>query len=204
MKNKYKVSIIVPCYNSEEWIVKCLDSIPKREDIEVIVVNDGSTDLTIYRLQKYKEQEYKELKIIDYKTNKGVSYARNKAIDKAKGEYILMLDSDDYMYSNVFLRIVDDYLCKDYDMVFYNMENNVKYVFIADQNNYQCKYGNFKFIKREFLGNLRYTVGKQYAEDKELHLKLLDKNPKYCFIPEVMYHYNYPRKGSLSAIGENR
>jgi hypothetical protein len=89
-------------------------------------------------------------------------------------------------------------------MVFYDMENNVKYVFKSDQNNYQTKYGNFKFIKKSFLGDLRYTVGKQYAEDKELHLKLMEKYPLCYFTHKVMYHYNFPRKGSLSAIGENR
>lgn len=204
MEKKIKVSVIIPAYNAEKWIRKCLESIPKRKDIEIIVVNDGSTDKTMGYLKNYKAFRYKDLIIIDYGSNKGVSYARNQGIEVADGEYILMLDSDDYIYPKVFNEIVDSYLDKDYDMVFYDMENNVKYRFLADQNNYQCKYGNFKFIRREFLGDLRYTVGKQYAEDKELHLKLMEKYPYCYFTHKLMYHYNYPRKGSLSAIGENR
>lgn len=204
MEKKIKVSIIIPCWNSEKWVLDCLKSIPKRNDIEIICINDGSTDRTIGYLTNFEKYSKQNVKIIDYKENKGVSYARNQGIDVADGEYIVMLDSDDYIYPKVFNNIVDNYLDKDYDMVFYNMENNVKYVFKSDQNNYQCKYGNFKFIRREFLGDLRYTVGKQYAEDKELHLKLMEKYPQCYFTHKVMYHYNYPRKGSLSAIGEKR
>lgn len=202
--NKIKVSVIIPCYNSAKWIVSCLNSIPKRDDIQIIVLNDGSTDNTRDIILKYKEKKRKDLIFYDIKPNKGVSYARNKGIDISSGEYILMLDSDDYLYSKSFDKIVDNYLNGEFDMVFYNMDNNVKYVFEANQNNYKCKYGNFKFIKREFLGDLRYTIGKQYAEDKELHLKLMDKYPYCYFTHELMYHYNFPREGSLSAIGENR
>lgn len=208
MEKKIKVSIIIPCWNSAEWIEKCLKSIPKRDDIEIICINDGSTDDTPHLLFQYylesKLGKTNKTKYIDLKENKGVSYARNQGIDVADGEYIVMLDSDDYIYPKVFNNIVDNYLDKDYDMVFYNMENNVKYVFKADQNNYQCKYGNFKFIKREFLGDMRYVEGMQYAEDKDLHLRLMDKYPSCYFTHQVLYHYNYPRKGSLSAIGENR
>ena len=204
MEKKIKVSIIIPCYNSEDWIIDCLKSIPKRDDIEVICIDDGSTDDTFKKILKYRDTKYDKLMTIHIEKNKGVSYARNQGIDVADGEYILMLDSDDYLFTGVFNEIVDNYLNKDYDMVFYDMENNVKYKFLADQNNYQCKYGNFKFIKRSFLGDLRYTVGKQYAEDKELHLKLMEKYPYCYFTHQLMYHYNYPRKGSLSAIGEKR
>ena len=199
-----KCSIIIPCYNSEKWIIKCLKSIPKRNDIEIICIDDGSTDDTLKIIYKFYKDYTTNIQVIKYKENQGVSYARNQGIDVADGEYLLMLDSDDYIDGKVFNEIVDNYLDGENDMVFYDMENNVKYVFKSDQNNYQCKYGNFKFIKREFLGDLRYTVGKQYAEDKELHLKLMEKYPLCYFTHKVMYYYNWPRKGSLSAIGENR
>lgn len=206
MEKKIKVSIIIPCWNSIGWIEACLRSVPKRADIEIICIDDGSTDNTCGLILKYftSQKKFKNYEIIQSDCNKGVSAARNFGIDIAKGEYILMLDSDDYIYPKVFNDIVDNYLDKDYDMVFYNMENNVKYVFKADQNNYQCKYGNFKFIKREFLGDMRYVVGMQYAEDKDLHLRLMKKYPSCYFTNQTMYHYNYPRKGSLSAIGEKR
>lgn len=203
MEKKIKCSIIIPCYNSVEWIEKCLNSIPKRDDIEIICINDGSSDKTLDILEEYKKNEYKDLKIITYDTNKGVSYARNKGISASKGEYIVMIDSDDYIYGNVFNKIVDTYLNGE-DLVFYDLENNGKIRFEANQNNYKCKYGMFKFIKRSFLGDMRFKIGLQYAEDKELHLRMMEKYPVCYFTREIMYHYNYPRKGSLSAVGERR
>ena len=202
--NNISVSIIIPAFNSEKWITKCLNSIPKRDDIEIICIDDGSTDDTFNLISKIFAKRKENNILLHYNKNQGVSYARNKGIDKAQGEYILMLDSDDYIDSKVFNEIVDNYLNGEYDMVFYDMLNNFNYRFESNQNNYQSKYGNFKFIKRHFLGDLRYTVGKQYAEDKELHLKLMEKYPYCYFAKKVMYYYNWPRKGSLSAIHENR
>lgn len=204
MKKKIKVSVVIPCYNSEKWINKCLDSIPKRKDIEIIVVNDGSSDNTKGKLITYREFYYKNLIVVSYKDNKGVSYARNKGIEEAKGQYIVFIDSDDYIYGDVFNKIVDNYLDGVNDMVFYDMENNGYFRFFANQDNYKSKYGMYKFIKMDFLGDLRFVEGMQYAEDKDLHLKMMEKYPKCKFSNEIMYHYNYPRKGSLSAIGENR
>jgi len=199
-----KVSVIIPCYNVDEWLNKCLDSIPKRNDIEIICINDGSTDKTAFVLEKYKKRKYKDLIIIDYGENKGVSYARNAGIEASTGEYLVFIDSDDYIYKDVFNRIVNTHLNGEYDLIFYDLENNTKYRFTATQDNYQCKYGMFKFIKRSFLGDMRFVEGMQYAEDKDLHLRMLEKYPYCYFTNEIMYHYNYPRSGSLSAIGENR
>ena len=126
MENSTKVSVIIPCYNSSEWIIKCLNSIPKRDDTEIICINDGSSDKTLDILEEYKKNEYKDLKIITYKKNKGVSYARNCGIDMSSGEYLVMIDSDDYIYPDIFNKIVDNYL-KEAELVFYDMESNAKF-----------------------------------------------------------------------------
>jgi len=202
-KKELKVSVIIPVYNQQDLVIRCLDSVPKRKDIEIIVINDGSTDNTILSLQKYQDEVYENLKIITYDKNKGVSYARNQGLKVAKGEYILMLDSDDYIFSNEFERIMDKYL-KGRDMIYYNMEDNNKNVYTCNEQNYTCRWGMFKFIRRDFIKKLRFRVGKQYAEDKEFTMKLLDRDPRLTFTGLTMYHYNYPRSGSLSAIGENR
>ena len=198
---KIKVSVIIPCYNQEELVIKCIDSVPKRDDIEIIAINDGSTDDTYKSLLKCKEK-YDKLQIISYKTNKGVSFARNQGLDVAKGEYVLMIDNDDYIDGVLFNKIVDNYL--NYDMVFYDMINNNGNTYICLPNNYQCRFGMFKFIKRSFIGDTRFIVGMQYAEDKEFTLELLKKNPTFYCTGLVMYHYNFPRRGSLSFIGERR
>jgi len=86
-----KLSIIVPAYNAESSIRRCLDSIPIRDDIEVIVIDDGSDDDTAEILRDYEDR----FRIIYGMENKGVAYARNIGMRKAKGEYITFLDSDD-------------------------------------------------------------------------------------------------------------
>ena len=201
--NDIKVSVVIPVYNQEELVIKCLDSIPKRDDIEIICVNDGSIDNTLVNLKEYKKNIYDKLKIITYKKNKGVSYARNQGLEASKGEYVIFIDSDDYLYPDAFNDIIDTYL-KSQDVIYYAMENNYDKVWYVNSENLTIRVGMFKFIRKEFIGDLRFEVGKQYAEDRDFTLELLDMKPNICYTDIVMYHYNYPRSGSLSALGENR
>lgn len=94
--NKYKFSLIVPVYNTEKYIEKCLNSILNQsyKNYEIIVINDGSTDNSVQILDKYKSN--KKLKIINQK-NKGLSEARNEGLKYISGDYILFVDSDDYI-----------------------------------------------------------------------------------------------------------
>ena len=92
-----KVSIIVPVYNVEEYLERCLDSLVNQtlKDIEIIIVNDGSTDGSKEKIQKYINK-YKNIVYLE-KENGGLSSARNYGIPYAKGEYIGFVDSDDYV-----------------------------------------------------------------------------------------------------------
>ena len=193
-----KVSIIIPVYNQEELIVKCLDSIPKRDDIEIIVVNDGSKDKTLDSLFSYRKK-YDKLKIISYKVNHGVSYARNKGLDKATGQYVLFIDSDDYIYTDVFNDIVDNDL-EFVDIVFYNMEDNDGNEYIVNKHRTMNRVGTFKFVKRSFIGDTRYKVNLQCGEDALFHESLMIKSPTLRCTEKLMYHYNFPRKGSLTDL----
>ena len=94
-----KVSIIVPFYNVEGYIEKCLDTLVNQtlKDIEIILVNDGSTDRSIEIVNKFLRR-YPEKLVYLEKENGGLSDARNYAIPYAKGEYIAFLDSDDLWY----------------------------------------------------------------------------------------------------------
>lgn len=97
MENSVDISIIIPCYNVEKYLAKCLDSLIKqtKREIEFIVINDGSTDNTD---QIIKEYMIKDKRIKYYKNkNHGIGYTRNYGIDKALGKYILFVDSDDYI-----------------------------------------------------------------------------------------------------------
>ena len=105
MKNRSYVdgllSIIVPAYNCEKSIEKCIDSILKQtyNDIEIIIVNDGSTDRTDDICREMAKQENR-IKYI-FKENGGVSSARNIGLDFANGEFIQFVDSDDYLEKHI-------------------------------------------------------------------------------------------------------
>ena len=117
MSDKLKVSVIVPVYNAEKYLNRCIDSLTNQtlEDIEMIFVNDGSTDNSINILKSYKEQD-KRIVIID-KANEGVSEARNQGISKAKGDYIFFVDSDDWIDLNTLENMYETAIKDDIDIV---------------------------------------------------------------------------------------
>ena len=97
------ISIIIPIFNGEKYIDSCMKSLMHtKEDIEIILVNDGSKDNTKKKLQEYKKNS--NITIINQE-NKGVSLARNKGIEVAKGDYIMFCDVDDYYDNNVLLLV---------------------------------------------------------------------------------------------------
>ena len=95
-----KVSIIVPIYNSEKYLINCLDSLVNQtlDNIEIILINDGSTDDSINIIKKYAKK-YSNIVYFD-KKNEGIGVSRNFGIEKSKGKYIAFVDSDDYVSIN--------------------------------------------------------------------------------------------------------
>ena len=127
-----KYSIIIPVYNAEKYLEKLLYKFSKinRTDIEIIFVNDGSTDSSYEILKKFK---FKNKKIIN-QSNQGVSYSRNVGIDYAQGEYILFVDCDDYLDIKVFQEIdritkTEKYLVIKFGIYFYNRRSLVYHYF---------------------------------------------------------------------------
>ena len=96
-----QVSVIIPVFNTEEYLPKCISSIINQtiKNIEIICVNDCSTDNSLKILQNFSKQDIR-IRIVDLKENKGVSNARNTGIDLAQGEYIYFIDSDDWIDTN--------------------------------------------------------------------------------------------------------
>ena len=95
-----KVSVIIPCFNQEKYISECLDAVEKQtlQDMEIIIINDGSTDKSLDIIKKYAKQDSR-IKVIN-QPNKGVVYARNTAIKLAQSPYIFPLDADDIIANN--------------------------------------------------------------------------------------------------------
>lgn len=91
-----EISVIIPCYNVAEYVGECLDSVINQTftDLEILCINDGSTDDTLTILESYAEKDSR-IKIFSQE-NKGLSASRNFGMDVAKGEYIAFIDADDY------------------------------------------------------------------------------------------------------------
>lgn len=114
-----KISIIIPCYNAENYIARCLNSVFSQsfKDFEAIVVNDGSTDNSLATLSGFKDDRL----IIINKTNGGVSSARNAALEIAKGEWVTFVDIDDRLKFDALQRMIRVTDSK-YDIVFAGFE----------------------------------------------------------------------------------
>ena len=127
MNNKIDISIIVPIYNSEKYLKKCLDSLMKqsKKELEFILINDGSTDNSEKIIKSYTDDRIKY-----YKTkNQGIGKTRNLGINKAQGKYLMFTDSDDYLEENTCEKLYEKAIKDNLDLVvcnFYREYNNGK------------------------------------------------------------------------------
>jgi glycosyltransferase involved in cell wall biosynthesis len=142
-----RLSILIPAYNVERYISRCLDSIlsqiANRNDVELVVVDDGSTDATAEILCAYEKKNNLFFRIIT-KENEGVGAARNLLIESSKGEYIWFVDSDDYIQTGCLgeiLNIIDDEKGGDIFILLYR----------ETQNNKVCNWINYQ--KKLYRGN---------------------------------------------------
>lgn len=111
IKMNPKVSVIIPVYNSEKFIGKCIDSVLSQtfQDFELILINDGSKDNSQKILEEYKQKEPKKITLIQQK-NKGVAKTRNESIQMAKGKYVMLIDNDDFIdkdYIETFVKEIE-------------------------------------------------------------------------------------------------
>ena len=119
--DKYDVSIIVPVYNAEDYLRECIDSLlnQTKKNIEIILVNDGSTDHSLEIIEEYCKK-YENVVCVNQE-NKGVCIARNAGIDIARGEYIGWLDSDDMLKENAIETLLNLMIQNDADYGYYNI-----------------------------------------------------------------------------------
>lgn len=192
-----KVSVIVPVYNVEKYIKKCLDSLVNQtlKDIEIIIVNDGSQDGSENIIKEY-EKKYSNIIYVE-KENGGLSDARNYGLKYAKGEFIAFLDSDDYVdytiYEKMYKKATDenaDYVECDFYWVYPDKKKedigvrytNKKEMFISAR-----VVAWNKLIKRERIKDL-FPIGLNY-EDIEFFYKLLPNIKKFSFVEEPLIYY---------------
>lgn len=217
-----KISVIVAAYNIEKYIKRCLLSISKQsmEDIEIIVVNDGSTDNTLNVIEEIIQKE-KRIKLINQK-NCGSIEARKTGLKYATGEYILFVDGDDWLEKDCLEKLYKEAKKDNYDVVIYNafMSYKDKKEVLSTFNN-EIDRGNdllsclfigkimpamwAKLIKRNFIykNNIEFPRNLSYAEDLATVASLFMNNPKVSFVEESLYNY-YQREDSITKKNDNR
>lgn len=195
-----KVSVLVPVWNQEELVIRALESVPRRDDIEVLVCDDGSTDNTLKNVREWAKA-HKDLNVRIFRNaeNKGLGYTKNKLYDSAKGEYVYELDSDDYLLTDEFARVL--VWLDGTDMVFVNLQVNSGATLVLNEGTKNIYVGGAsKFVRREFLGASRCDEVRVY-EDISVNKRLMDKPHTEVFTGKTVYHYNWPREGSLCWLG---
>jgi hypothetical protein len=211
-----KVSVIVPVYNTEVYLEKCLDSLVNQtlKDIEIIVVNDGSCDNSQNIIDKYSKK-YKKIKPF-IKKNGGLSDARNFGLKKAQGDYIAFVDSDDYVDVNMYQVMYDKAMSGNFDMVVcdFNLvyddkviggSSNIK----SDTNNIKSVMNNIYpaawnklFNKKLFENNVFFKKG-VWFEDVEFIYRLIPYIKSIGVVNNEFYQY-IQRSGSISKTFDKR
>jgi len=190
-----KLSIYIPCYNDGQFIERALNSIPVRDDIEVIVVDDGSTDDSLEKMREYKKNTRLKMRIIACDENQGISYANNIGLDSCKGEYFYLIDADDYLYTEEFEKVLNE--LDGTDIIYVKARTNENAVLCPNEKNHNLCAGWFKIIRTEFMEGYRRKIN-CYGGDYEMWLALITKPHTHKYTDYLVYHYNYPREGSVT------
>lgn len=222
-----EVSIIVPVYNVEKYLAKCLDSCINQtfKDLEIICVNDGSTDRSLDILLHYQNLDSR-IKIIN-KDNGGLSSSRNVGVNNAEGKYLLFLDSDDFLSSVAIEHLYKNAQSNSSDVVIFDFflghvnpsQRQILTISRWADNRYENKPFNadnieqddflliphtawLKLYRTEFLkqNNITFIEGIIY-EDVPYFASVFTKAEKITYLKEPLYHYIIGRDGQI--MGKN-
>lgn len=215
-----KVSIIIPIYNADEYLKNCLDSIIKQslEDIEIICINDGSTDSSAKILEEYSN--HSNIKVINQE-NSGVSIARNRGIEEANGEYIGFVDSDDWVDIDFYEKLYDSAKRHNAEIAaagFFKVKSNSKkprtvyteeelFSDIQEKINI-CNIPKYCYVWNKIYklselkkNNLKFTENVNY-EDVRFTIRALYYLERLVTVPDVFYYYR-SRKNSIVKTTKN-
>ncbi|MCQ6278888.1 glycosyltransferase family 2 protein [Bacillus sp. EB600] len=213
-----KVSVIIPVYNCEKYLSKCLDSVLEQThpNLEIIIVNDGSTDESESIIIEYKKK-HKEI-IYFYQENKGPSEARNKAIANANGEYIVFVDADDTVNEYYIEKLLKEMVSTNSDLVCCGYKDISIYgVHYHTDFNFKRKISLHYFLemvcegtggvlwgkiyKREIIQNNNIRLDKNIfmSEDLIFVLKYAIHSKSFSTVQEYLYIYNRLNQTSISS-----
>lgn len=205
-----KVSIIIPVYNVEEYLKKCIDSLLAQtfKDIKIILVDDGSTDSSSKICDEYNRKDKRVLVI--HKKNEGVSKARNTGLEYAHGKYVMFVDSDDWMDETAvgsYVKMMEDnngdYLLNRYKVIDGGQERECIHFFdtgrITRQQAFDflfCQHGVFGSVwSKLFLldiikkNNLTFDSSTRIAEDLLFNANYMKYAQSILYIKEPQYYY---------------
>lgn len=200
---KIKISIIVPVWNVEKYINKCLDSLVHQtlDEIEIIVVNDGSPDNSQTIIDKYVKKYPGKVKSF-IKENGGQGSARNYGLSKARGEYVGYVDSDDYVEIDMYKKMYDKAKKSDLDIVICgsnNIVNNEKIIdldknYFSNNNKLNSYFGRMAVWNKIFRRNLLINNDIQFRnkvwyEDVDFTIKAISAANKIGYVNEPLYNY---------------
>ncbi|PFA18429.1 hypothetical protein CN373_19255 [Bacillus cereus] len=225
-----KFSVIVPIFNAERYLKQCLDSILNQtyKDIEVILVNDGSTDSSSTICELYKEKDSR-VKVV-HKQNSGAGHTRNIGMELATGDFITFCDSDDYWDNLDYLEVINDTLVensnidmvligykkyfeqdgkfetnnlKDEPLIISGLSKNEMINYLISNDRFKTS-ANWKIIRRDLLENnsVYFPVG-IVAEDIDWGLKVYEYANNIIYFTKPVYVYRQ-RSGSVSSIISNK
>lgn len=202
-----QVSVIIPVYNVEKYIGRCLDSIVKQtyENLQIIVVNDGSRDNAVEIIHKYIQKDNR-IELFN-KENGGLSDARNYGLKYARGEYVCFIDSDDWVTYDYIETLIKqfsteiDITCAGFDLAFENnVFNSFKYrmknkILSSDSALVELCIGKWmtnhvfnKMFRLSLFKNIEFDVGRTFEDIYIMH-KLFAKARKISCSSQIIYHY---------------
>ena len=199
MSNTPKISIIVPVYNVEKYIHRCLDSIQAQTftDWECICIDDGTPDNSGKICDEYAEKDSRF--VVLHKENGGVSSARNAGLDVSKGEYVTFCDSDDYVEANWLFEQYKDITSGDFDVCvcgFYGKgvtKHKILNRITAKISTFTEKgiggYSVLRLIRRRTVENIRYDTSICFLEDSDFFYRLFDNCNQILWTNKPLYHY---------------
>jgi glycosyltransferase involved in cell wall biosynthesis len=206
-----KLSIIMPVYNAEQYLKKCLESVfqqnLKLEDFEVICINDGSTDKTQQILEEF-QKKYTNI-ILENQENFGEAISRNKAISLSKGEYITFLDSDDYYDALTLSKALQIIASQNLDILYLKMNHiSEDYQFIQSLPNLSeneilsgLKHERRPFpatiYKKSVIGEIQFPLNIIVGPDSVFNALVQSKAKRVSFSSDLVYNY-LVRPNSLS------
>lgn len=213
-----KISIIIPVYNAEKYIGKCLNSIKKQtySNYEIIIVDDGSKDNSLKICEKFKNENKNIILKIFTQKNKGPSSARNKGIVNAKGDYITFVDSDDYLEENLLENLLNG---RERDTLIRSNYKTFKCDKISNNETTRDKISADEFI-REILNNsfpgcvwgclfetkiikkMKFSSELHFMEDTLFLVEYLN-NIKYVKFVETNYYYCISNTNSITLSSDN-